>query len=66
MRGTPRVFPMGNCKGTLFLYKENNYKKGSKMDFKRNRKLLNEAMNSGCKTVAELALFLKIQAKVAA
>ena len=36
------------------------------MDFKRNRKLLNKAMNSGCKTVAELALFLKIQAKVAA
>jgi hypothetical protein len=36
------------------------------MDFKRNRKLLNEAMNSGCKTVAELALYLKMQARVAA
>ncbi len=36
------------------------------MDFKRNRKLLNEAMKSGCKTVAELALFLKVQARVAA
>ena len=36
------------------------------MDFKRNRNLLNQAMNSGCKTVAELAIFLKIQAKVTA
>jgi hypothetical protein len=36
------------------------------MDFKRNRNLLNQAINSGCKTVAELALFLKVQAKVAA
>lgn len=36
------------------------------MDFKRNRKLLNEAMNAGCKTVAELALFLKIQARMVA
>jgi hypothetical protein len=36
------------------------------MDFKRNRKLLNEAMNSGCKTVAELALYLKMQARIAA
>ena len=34
------------------------------MDFKRDRDLLNEAINSGCKTVAELALFLKIQAKM--
>ena len=36
------------------------------MDFKRNRNLLNQAINSGCKTVAELALFLRVQAKVAA
>jgi hypothetical protein len=36
------------------------------MDFKRNRNLLNQAMKSGCKTVAELALFLKIQAKAVA
>jgi hypothetical protein len=35
------------------------------MDFKRNGNLLNVAMNSGCKTVAELALFLKLQAKIA-
>ena len=34
------------------------------MDFKRNRKLLNDAMNSGCKTVAELALFLKAHSLV--
>jgi hypothetical protein len=34
------------------------------MDFKRDRKLLNEAINSGCKTAAELALFLKIRAKL--
>jgi hypothetical protein len=26
-----------------------------------SRKLLNEAMNSGCKTAAELALYLKIR-----
>lgn len=31
------------------------------MDIKISRKLLNEAMNSGCKTVAELALYLKIR-----
>jgi len=36
------------------------------MDFKRNRNLLNEAIKSGCKTVAELALFLKMQAKLVA
>jgi len=36
------------------------------MDFKRNRNLLDQAMNSGCKTVAELALYLKVQAKIAA
>jgi len=35
------------------------------MDFKRNGKLLNEAMNSGCKTAADLALFLKLRAKQA-
>jgi hypothetical protein len=35
------------------------------MDFKRNRNLLNEAINSGCRTVAELALYLRIQARLA-
>jgi len=34
------------------------------MDFKRNRNLLTEAINSGCRTVAELALYLKIQARL--
>jgi hypothetical protein len=34
------------------------------MDFKRDRKLLTEAINSGCRTAAELALFLKIRAKL--
>ena len=29
------------------------------MDFKRNGNLLKEAMNSGCTTIAQLALFLK-------
>jgi hypothetical protein len=31
------------------------------MNVTTSRKLLNEAMNSGCKTAAELALFLKIR-----
>lgn len=29
------------------------------MDIKVNNKLLNDAINSGCKTVAELALYIK-------
>ena len=29
------------------------------MNAKTNKKILNEAINSGCKTVAELALYLK-------
>ncbi len=29
------------------------------MNVKTNKKLLNEAINSGCKTAAELALYLK-------
>ncbi|CAA6817289.1 MAG: Unknown protein [uncultured Sulfurovum sp.] len=29
------------------------------MDIKTNKKLLNDAINSGCKTVAELALYIK-------
>jgi len=31
------------------------------MNIKTSRKLLDEAINSGCKTAAELALFLKIR-----
>lgn len=34
------------------------------MDFKRNRNILDEAINSGCKTAAELALFLRLRAKL--
>jgi len=34
------------------------------MDFKRDKNLFSEAMNAGCKTVAEFALFLKIHAKL--
>jgi hypothetical protein len=29
------------------------------MNVKTNKKLLNEAINSGCKTAAQLALYLK-------
>jgi len=29
------------------------------MDVKTDKKILNEAINSGCKTAAELALYLK-------
>jgi len=34
------------------------------VDFKKNKSILNEAINSGCKTAAELALFLKIHIKL--
>jgi len=33
--------------------------KGEKMNFKTNKKLLAEAMNSGCTTMGQLAIFLK-------
>ena len=35
-------------------------KKGFKMNVATTKKLLNEAINSGCKTAAELALYLKV------
>jgi len=31
------------------------------MEFKIDKELLKEAINSGCKTVAELALYLKMR-----
>jgi len=31
------------------------------MNAKTNKRVLNEAINNGCKTVAELALYLKIR-----
>ena len=34
------------------------------MNVESNKKLLNEAINHGCKTVAELALYLKIRANM--
>ncbi|MEY3002441.1 MAG: hypothetical protein RLZZ428_816 [Pseudomonadota bacterium] len=36
------------------------------MDYKKDRNLLQVAMRAGCKTVADLALFLKTQTIVAA
>jgi len=36
------------------------------MNVKINKKLLNDAINSGCKTVAELALYLKIRTNMQA
>jgi hypothetical protein len=35
--------------------------KGKKMNIKTNRKILEEAIEKGCRTVADLANFLKIQ-----
>ncbi len=34
------------------------------MNAKTNKKILNEAIKSGCKTVAELALYLKIRTNI--
>jgi len=36
------------------------------MNVKTNKKLLNDAINSGCKTAAELALYLKIRTNMQA
>jgi len=36
------------------------------MDFKRNRNLFIEAVNSGCKTVAEFAMFLRARESILA
>jgi hypothetical protein len=36
------------------------------MDYKKAKNLIEEAINAGCKTAAELALYLKLQAKLAA
>ena len=36
------------------------------MDYKKDRNLLQAAMRSGCKTAADLALFLKTKTAVAA
>ena len=34
------------------------------MNEKTNKRVLNEAINSGCKTVAELALYLKMRTNI--
>ena len=34
------------------------------MDYKRNRELLGYAMKAGCKTAAELALYLKARESI--
>lgn len=36
------------------------------MNYKKAKNLIDEAINAGCKTAAELALYLKLQAKLAA
>ena len=36
------------------------------MDFKKNRVVMSEAVNSGCKTMGELALYLKLIRQVKA
>jgi len=41
----------------------NQNTEGFKMDIKKDRNLFKEALNSGCRTAAELALFLRLRAK---
>ena len=36
------------------------------MDFKKNNKLIQDAIKAGCKTMAELALYLKLTARIRA
>jgi hypothetical protein len=36
------------------------------MDFKKNSSLIKDAVNAGCKTMAELALYLKLIGKLRA
>ncbi len=36
-------------------------KKGFEMNVTTSKKILNEAINSGCKTAAELALYLRVR-----
>jgi hypothetical protein len=42
------------------------YIKGWKMNYKSERNLINEAINAGCQTVAQLALYIKLHTKVTA
>jgi len=34
------------------------------MNYKKNRKIMVEAVNSGCRTMAELALYLRIRVQI--
>lgn len=36
------------------------------MNYKSERDLINEAINAGCQTVAQLALYIKLHTKVTA
>ena len=36
------------------------------MDFKKSRTIMSEAVNSGCKTMGELALYLKLKRQLKA
>ena len=45
--------------------KENISFRSTPMDFRQDKNLLNDAINAGCKTAAQLALFLKLHAKLA-
>ncbi len=36
------------------------------MDFKKNRVIMSEAVNSGCKTMGELALYLRLKRQLKA
>lgn len=35
------------------------------MDFKKQRNLLQEAMDAGCTTVGQLAIYLRVRARIA-
>jgi len=50
----------------LFLYKENYYKKGTKMVYSNNKELLSYAIKMGCKTAGEFAMFLRVRASILA
>lgn len=37
--------------------------KGWKMDYKRERNLITEAINAGCRTAAQLALYIRLRTR---
>jgi hypothetical protein len=50
----------------LFLYQENNDKKGWKMIYSANKELLSYAIKMGCTTAAEFAMFLRARESILA